>query len=662
MRRRQPIVRKDGRYGAPPQGFSTAIEPLSAKLPTIGSRLRNRHGVEWGVADHTCAKNALTKPDADQEAMCYPVVFPENLSDLFNEFLAEIARCTPKIILPLDTMPKVFTNRSHPGGHSMDAWSHPEAIHIFIDTDDCCEVVLAHELAHAWIDLVKGIEDHRVWRDLQDQGRYMQVQYMQNFVLDFAVDQVLTEKGFDQTRIRADWEAASSQLRIAAQHGYRPQNPREAIYMASHLASVLVEESVSSLPVPLADYLPVVKRNLPEIFSTASGLAQAVSDSFPVDGLSAVKAIDSVLEQSFAFTDPGLDYESQLLYVEPLVDWEMNKTPDWLHDQPVRAKCEIGVAMARLGATSADVPILSANGPLVEICFQRPDGSRTDSVLLEHAVIPARAGDEVRRANRVIEEMRQGKKRMEEMKKRMEPKPMASPNPMANLPGTPKPGNPGVPLPPPMSGPHSRGYSPGMARWLTKVRMEEMLAGEHPYGYANQNPVTMIDPAGLQPIFPFPVPGGPQYPPDPISLLPSPICDIYGPLLPPPKSGIGSCYNGENRNCCTACGICFSYAQECSNGVAALKGSGFECGDILVCCSPNTCVRVIVTDKGKGKEGENRIVDFGCCFAQKTGIMKDRGLVPVTCRKIGNQKIKRVCWDNSFGPRGCPGKKGHLCD
>lgn len=44
-----------------------------------------------------------------------------------------------------------------------------------------------------------------------------------------------------------------------------------------------------------------------------------------------------------------------------------------------------------------------------------------------------------------------------------------------------------------------RTYSPGLARWLTKARMEEMLAGEHPYGYANNNPTTYTDPSGLSP-------------------------------------------------------------------------------------------------------------------------------------------------------------------
>lgn len=471
---------------------------LSEKLPAIGSTLRNRHNIEWTVADHIRASSIATKPGDESELTCYPVFFPENLSERLNEFLAEVARCTPKVILPLDTMPRVFPTRAHVGGHSIDAWSHPEAIHIFVDAEDCSEVVFAHELAHAWIDFVKDIEDHRVWNDRKDTARYTQVQLMQSFVLDFAVDQALEEKGFDQSQIRADWEVASMQLRVAGERGYRPENPREAIYMASHLAAVLVEESVSTLPVPLANSLPVVKRNLPEIFGRATGLAEAVSNNFPADRESALKAIDSVLEQSFAFTDPDLDYASHLPYVELAVNWERDKTPDWLKGQPVRAKCEIGVVMARLGATSADTPMLVRENDLLQIRFKRQDGSITESVKLTHAVVPPRSGDEVRRANERIEEMRQAKKMLEDVRKMTEPKqsatmpegPLASPAPM---PGTPmQPSGPNIP------GFRPRSYSPGMARWLTRVRMDEMLAGEHPYAYGGDNPSTFIDPSGNQ--------------------------------------------------------------------------------------------------------------------------------------------------------------------
>lgn len=72
---------------------------------------------------------------------------------------------------------------------------------------------------------------------------------------------------------------------------------------------------------------------------------------------------------------------------------------------------------------------------------------------------------------------------------------------------------PGMPRPSPLiQGPQlpnipgfpPRTYSPGFARWLTQVRMEEMLAGENAYGYAGNNPTTLIDPDGLSPQLPGP--------------------------------------------------------------------------------------------------------------------------------------------------------------
>lgn len=53
-----------------------------------------------------------------------------------------------------------------------------------------------------------------------------------------------------------------------------------------------------------------------------------------------------------------------------------------------------------------------------------------------------------------------------------------------------------VPATPHMSG---RSYSPGLARFLTQVRLEELMSGEHPYGYALANPTSYVDPNGTKP-------------------------------------------------------------------------------------------------------------------------------------------------------------------
>ena len=38
--------------------------------------------------------------------------------------------------------------------------------------------------------------------------------------------------------------------------------------------------------------------------------------------------------------------------------------------------------------------------------------------------------------------------------------------------------------------PGRRAYATGEARFITQVRMEQMLAGEHPYAYAFCNPTS----------------------------------------------------------------------------------------------------------------------------------------------------------------------------
>ncbi len=115
---------------------------------------------------------------------------------------------------------------------------------------------------------------------------------------------------------------------------------------------------------------------------------------------------------------------------------------------------------------------------------------------------------------------------------------------------------------------------------------------------------------------------------------------------PEEKRGVSSCYSGKEgfKNCCTACGQCFTEAQECSNGAAALKGSGFKCGDMIRCClasNKNKCWDLDITNTGSGRAG--RIVDLGCCFATKNGVMDKPGLVDLICTKTGSKKLKRNC-------------------
>lgn len=57
--------------------------------------------------------------------------------------------------------------------------------------------------------------------------------------------------------------------------------------------------------------------------------------------------------------------------------------------------------------------------------------------------------------------------------------------------------SPGFPIP--GSIPGRRPYMAGVGRFLAEARLAERLQGEHPYGYAMNNPATYTDPTGLQP-------------------------------------------------------------------------------------------------------------------------------------------------------------------
>jgi hypothetical protein len=52
----------------------------------------------------------------------------------------------------------------------------------------------------------------------------------------------------------------------------------------------------------------------------------------------------------------------------------------------------------------------------------------------------------------------------------------------------------------PLAGlPRARNYMPGVGLFLSRAGFTEQQAGEHPYGYAANNPVTGSDPSGLMP-------------------------------------------------------------------------------------------------------------------------------------------------------------------
>ena len=104
-----------------------------------------------------------------------------------------------------------------------------------------------------------------------------------------------------------------------------------------------------------------IRQELPDAYRLGTRLARAVTENSITCRAAARQAINEVLRIGFEFTDGSIDLETELLEIPPEIDWTVDKRPDWLPGESIRAKCEIGLAMARAGADSTSEVIISTS-------------------------------------------------------------------------------------------------------------------------------------------------------------------------------------------------------------------------------------------------------------------------------------------------------------
>lgn len=476
-------------------------------LPAVGARMTNVHGIEWEVARHEFVPSVATMGRGierdDDPRLLYPAVFPTSLGGgRLALLLHGLHLSTPKELVTLDTVPHARPDLHAPYSHWVDAASDPRRILLFLDAACVHETVIAHELGHVWLDVVEGIEDHRVLEDLTETARYNQVQLLQSFVLDFAVNGLVRRRGFDMGPILDDRRVMLEQMAVAVAKGYRPPTPWEAVQMASLIAEALVEEGTS--PVRADDALARIREGLPEEWVLALGMAAAVRERPPTSAESARRAIDRVLTLSFSHAGEHLDLERDLIHLPPEVEWR-DKWPGWLDGLSPWQKAEVGKAIARQEVGPEAETELRPDGDVTWVRFGGDAAGWT-----EWAALPFRhpSAPQPQEAWRKVVELNEANRKTREERMRVT---------AAVAPRTPAPAMPQAPrIPtPPSSGvppmPGRRAYSTGLGRFITQVRMMEALGGEHPYGYALDNPTTYVDPSGNAPLKRPRLPRGEDY-------------------------------------------------------------------------------------------------------------------------------------------------------
>jgi hypothetical protein len=471
---------------------------IALGLSAVGSTMLNRYGIEWIVDGHVHVPTPSTVARwrdglADEPDDLYPAVIPQNLSPRLMRFLGSVDRCTRKTFILLDTTPELRPNAA-PGAHSLDTIASPGANMVFVDAARLHETFLAHEFGHAWVQYVEQGEDERVLDDVSDPHRLHQVCFVQSFVLDLKVNDVIRRHGFDMSPIDTDMAAGIASLLRALELGYEPANSREEVFMALLLASHCLHQ-VAGPPHALVDSrnrqeaLVRVRPLREPLARLAAGFVNAVCEHGYQDGPSIRKSIDACLLLAFEFTGDGINLCADLVLPE-VEEPNYDKYPDWLAGAPVQLKVDVGRIMAREEIPDGSRWCLSPgpNGNSV-LAFELPDGTRRGDWLLGHR-FPSRAPTGVQRLQSLAR---------------------ASAG---------RPGGRGVPTSAPPRGASGtapaawppigrRHYMAGLGRFLTSARLAERLAGKAPYAYTLGNPVNYTDPEGLL------TQGRPVYDPDP---------------------------------------------------------------------------------------------------------------------------------------------------
>jgi RHS repeat-associated protein len=454
---------------------------ISVGLPTVGAKMLNKYGIEWVVESHVYVPtpgtiNRWRAGEGERAEDLYPSVVPLNLSSRFNEFIGAVDRCTTKTFVLLDTTPELRPSAVQ-GSHSLDTIGDTGANLVFIDAARLHETVLAHEIGHAWTQYVDQCEDERVMEEVSDPQRLHQLHFVQSFVLDLKVNDLIRRKGFDMSPIGSDQAASILSLCQALESGYRPPNRREEVFMALLLASQMLEEDSGQM------YALVNARNaVTRIMNKNEGLAylaERFAGAVRSHGFSnrdAIRrAIDDCLTIAFEFTGDGIDLDNDLVTPDA-EEPNFDKYPEWIHGVPVRLKVDVGRIMARESIPAESRWSLSC-GPDGQtlLGFELPGGMTCGPWELDYPY----PFDRTSEALRLMAINRLNRERLMSL----------TPQVVGH-----SPANSGVP-----SYNHRRHYMAGLGRFLTQARLEEQLRGEHAYGYALNNPVTMTDPSGLYP-------------------------------------------------------------------------------------------------------------------------------------------------------------------
>ena len=360
-------------------------------MPPIGTQFTNKYGLGWCISFYEFYRAPATFARYPGDCDFLPNVVPLNFSQRLKGFLVETDHCTSKNIVFLDTMPSVHPFRMGDDIHCANFGVYPDQSYIFLDVANADETLIAHELAHLWLTYVQQDGDGcRSMRDRSDHGKINQLDFVQSFVLDLQVNDLIEKRGFDMSPMSQDHINGLTTLRDAIALGHKPPTPREALFDSLLIAGAVLEQKrwPAELKLRLTDLMAFFEATMPDLYRTSIQLIEIVQRH----GCDSREAVRKVMDEciTLAFQATGDDFELERDLQEPdLTECMQDKYPEQLQGCPVRLKLEIGKALARAGISGEGLVRISVSAiGMAQITIEDTTGTRSGPFPVNYQLIP----------------------------------------------------------------------------------------------------------------------------------------------------------------------------------------------------------------------------------------------------------------------------------
>lgn len=298
-----------------------------------------------GAPGPTAADGRIQYHGSAPPLRVFPLVAHINASPCLARLYHEIDAVTPKRIIIADASGLEKRSREIMEGLHCASWRDvPDTILITIDSNECCEGIIAHEFMHVWLDLVEGFEDHREYSDVNNGRSCFQVISAQSFVIDCKIQEKLKERGFDLRLFTDDIVDALYEGAVALEVGCRPRNRTEAAIGARLLARPWATPELYEFTDVDWEKILFARRTFERYDGACVRLADHFVQAFRKHSYSskdeAVKLIDECLKLQFRFLREPFSIEHDLIVQPDSIRWT-DKFPSLLPNVPPHTKHDI---------------------------------------------------------------------------------------------------------------------------------------------------------------------------------------------------------------------------------------------------------------------------------------------------------------------------------